>query len=524
MDIFLGLLLGLIIGGGGGWITASSKAKSSLEQTIRDLEGKARGAESGRDAVQRQAAIFQQEIANLNSQLEKFHNVRIQLVGEIKASETKKESIQENFENLQKVLSNLEKDFQKMQGENTELQLSIGIANNENINLQKNISSFSDQIEILKREKNTEIESLKQQHQQIIDGLKEQMVDTFKALAADALKQGSEEFQVKAEEDLARRQKSIEGIVKPVQENLSKLEHEIRELEKARTGSYGELKAQVDSLIQAEKELRQETGHLVNALKQPIGRGQWGEVILEKVLEISGMIENVHYMKQISTNTDDGRIRPDIVVTLPSGRNIVIDAKAVMGAYLNTILNSHDNIEREKGHRDHVNQLKNRINDLSKKEYSSQFQPSPEFIILFLPAESLFSFALQFDKNLLEYAASKNVILATPTTLIALLRTIHYGWKQDEIAKNAKEIGEIGSELYDRLAKMIDHFNNVGKCIEKTSKAFDTTANSFNTRLRPSFDKLRMKAAKGQNEITEIEQLNVSSKSFSELEPKSNLT
>jgi len=559
MDILLGVLLGLIIGGGGAWITASSRAKSSLERIIRDLEGKAKGAEASRDAVQRQATTFQKEIDTLKSQQEKFQDERIQLSGEIKTLEARRGSLQENvdeylkqisnlrennehfrstnvdresqisiakerlsatqkkFEDSQTDLSKLRNELQKIKSENANLQIEISVADNKKDNLQENINSLSHQFEALKCEKNEELESLGKQHQQVINGLKEQMADTFKVLAADALKQGSQAFRFQADEDLTRRQKSIEGIVKPVEENMIKLEKEIRELEKERTGSYRELKSQVDSLIQLEKDLRQETGNLVKALRQPTGRGQWGEVILEKVLEMSGMVENVHYLKQISASSDNGVIRPDIIVTLPSSRNLVIDAKAVMSAYLTTILDSENDSEREKGYREHAAQLRSRINDLSKKEYSDQFQPSPEFVILFLPAESLLSYALQFDKQLLEYAATKNIILATPTILIALLRTVYYGWKQDEIAKSAKEIGQIGNELYDRLSKMIEHFNNVGKSIKKSGEFFDKTAGSFNSMLRPSINRLRVKAGKEQNEIGEIDSLDIMPKNFYEL-------
>ena len=566
MDIFLGLLLGLIIGGSAAWVVASSNSKSSIERTIRDLDGKAKGAEASRDAVQKQAAIFQQEIITLRSQIEKFQALRIQLEGQIKTLEAKKDSTQEKineylqeissrndnneklrnsneyfrsvnnqqesqinllndrlsqvyskFENSQQDLSKLKEEFQQIQRENSDLKIAINVANNKKDNLQEIANSLRTQSEITKREKNEEIESLRQQHQQTINSLKEQMADTFRGLAVDALKQSSQEFRSQANEDFTRRQESIEGIVKPVQDSLLRLDKEIREIEKERTGSYSEIKSQIESLSQLEKDLRQETGNLVRVLRQPIGRRQWGEVILEKVLEISGMVQGIHYNTQVSINSSDGIKRPDIIVNLPGERSLVIDAKAVMSAYLDTLLDSHDEAEREKGYRDHANQLRSRINDLSKKEYSVQFQTSPEFVILFLPAESLFSAALQFDKELLEYAANKNIILATPTTLIALLRTVYYGWKQYEIAKNAEEIGKLGSELHDRFVKMIDHFNNVGKSIKKTGEAFDKTAGSFNAMLRPSFNKLRAKVTQEQGELNEIESLDISPKNFYDL-------
>ena len=617
MNIFFGVLTGLFVGGILAWFTASSKAKLSFERAIRDIEGKAKGAEASRDAVQRQAAIFQEEIVTLKAQVEKLQAERLQIEGVIKVSEARQishqqkideylqkislleetsESLrsknndqkfqlsmagerltftQQNFEQSQEDVSKLKKELQKLQSENANLQIAMNVADSTRENSQDSINSHryqeeitalkselqrlvennekllainneqksqltlandrlvyarnnheqsqtdiaklkvghKNQFETFKREKNEEITILRRQHQQVISG----MTDTFKSLASDILKQESQEFRANANEDFTRRQESIEGIVQPVQENLIKLEKEIRELEKERIGSYHELKNQVDSLIKLETLLRQETGNLVQALKQPTGRGQWGEVVLEKVLELSGMIEGKHYDKQVSTSSNDGVIRPDIIVNLPNKRKLVIDAKTVMSAYLSTVLDSPNDVERAKGHRDHAIQLKSRIDDLSKKEYWVQFQPSTEFVVLFLPAESLFSFALQIDKNLIEYAADKKIILATPTTLIALLRTIYYGWQQDEIARNAKEIGQLGNELYDRLVKMIEHFNNVGKSIKKTSEAFDRTAGSFNTMLRPSFNKLREKVASEKSEIAEIDQLDIAQKSFSEL-------
>jgi DNA recombination protein RmuC len=409
------------------------------------------------------------------------------------------------------VSSKLKKEFQN---ESTELQIEVQVSRKEVDNLRQIKEEVIAQLEALKTEKNQEIESLRQHNQEAINGIKEQMTNTFKTLATDVLKQGNQEIKQQADEDLTRRQQSIIGVVQPIQDNLVKLEKEIRELEKERINSYHELRNQVGSLISTEKSLKQETSNLVKVLRQPNSRGQWGEVVLEKVLEMSGMSENIHYTKQQSVSTEDKIIRPDIIVNLPNGRNLVIDAKAVMSAYLNTMLDSPDDIEREKGYVDHASQLRSRINDLSKKEYYAQFQPCPEFVVLFLPAESLFSSALQFDSGLLEYAANKNIILATPTTLIALLRTVHYGWKQDEIAKNAREIGQIGNELYERFAKMIEHFNSVGKSIKDAGKAYDQTAASVNSRLIPSFKKLGTKVEKKENEIGEIEELDITLRLF----------
>lgn len=223
----------------------------------------------------------------------------------------------------------LKKEFQN---ESTNLQIEVQVSKKEVDSLRQSKEEFLTQLETLKIEKNQEIDSLRQQNQEVINGIKEQMTDTFRTLATDVLKQGSQEIKSQADEDLTRRQQSIAGIIQPVQENLIKLEKEIRELEKERTSSCHELKSQVGFLISTEKDLRQETSNLVKALRQPNTRGQWGEVILDKVLEMSGMSENVHYMRQQSESTDDKLIRPDIIVNLPNGRNLVIDAKAVMSA------------------------------------------------------------------------------------------------------------------------------------------------------------------------------------------------
>jgi DNA recombination protein RmuC len=513
---------------------SSSRLKEELENlqnknvglqiAIGATESKKANLQADRDHLYKQIEFIKHEeslaSSKLKEELQNLQNENVGLQIAISSTESEKVNVQADRDRLYKQIeslkyeenlssSKLKEELQNLQNENMGLQIAIGTAESEKVALQQNQGCLHERFETLKREKNEQIESLGQQHQQIVNGLKEQMASTFSALATDVLKQRSQEFQHQANEDFTRHQKSIEGIVQPVQESLIKLEKEIREIEKERTGSYHTIKAQIDSLIAFEKDLKEETGNLVKALRQPISRGQWGEVILEKVLEISGMVEDKHYTKQAHVNTDDGGIRPDIIVRLPNGRNLVIDAKAVMSAYLDTVLDSHNDFEREKGYKDHANQLRNRINDLSKKEYFAQFQPSPEFVILFLPAESLFSTALQFDKGLLEHAASKNIILATPTTLIALLRTVHYGWNQDEISKNAKEIGQIGNELYDRFIVMIKHFNNIGKSIENAGKAFDQTAASFNSRLLPSFNRLKVKVGKEQDEINEIEQLDI---------------
>jgi len=317
--------------------------------------------------------------------------------------------------------------------------------------------------------------------------------DLFKGLSADALRSNNqsflelakstlEKYQEAAHGDLEKRQLCIHELVKPVKDSLDRFDVRINELEKTRTGAYESLVQQVRQMMETQTLLRAETGNLVKALRSPIGRGRWGEIQLRRVVEMAGMLSHCDFFEQENASTEDGRFRPDLLVRLPSNKNIVVDAKAPLSAYLESI-ESHDEEKRKIFLKDHARQVRAHIVSLGRKSYWDQFQPTPEFVILFLPGEIFFSAALEQDPTLIEAGVEQNVILATPTTLIALLRAVAYGWSNEAISQNAKKMGELGREIYKRLTAMSDHWRKVGKNLSGAVEAYNQATGSLESRV-----------------------------------------
>ena len=317
--------------------------------------------------------------------------------------------------------------------------------------------------------------------------------EAFDSLAGDALQRNNEAFaelaaaklstaEAKADGDLAQRQQAIEGLVSPLRESLERVQQQLNAVERERAGSYGKLLEQVSMMRTTSEQLSKETTQLVTALRAPQVRGRWGEMQLERAVEAAGMTEHIDYVTQATVTGADGRLRPDMVVRLVGGKNVVVDSKVAFAGYLEA-MEAKDESTRNARLKAHARHLRDHIDALGAKSYFEHFSPSPEFVVCFVPADAFLDAALREDPALLERAFDLNVVVATPSTLVALLRTIAYTWRQEALAANAAEVHQLGRELYQRLSTMGSHIDKLGRSLNNAVGDYNKTVSSLETRV-----------------------------------------
>jgi DNA recombination protein RmuC len=327
-----------------------------------------------------------------------------------------------------------------------------------------------------------------------------QLEDRFRALAADALENNSQLF-------LDRSRDQMQHLVEPVNQSLKRFEEQVQAIERSRIGAYSELTTQVHALTELQERVRQSTDQLKTALRSPTQRGRWGEMQLRRVVEMAGMLEYCDFAEQ-KTLFGETNQRPDLIVRLPNHCEIVVDAKVSLEAYLRAIEAEHDT-ERLRHLKDHSNQIKNHVKSLGDKAYWERLTCSPEFVVAFLPLESLFSAALDNDPTLLEFSVERRVLIATPTTLITLLLTVAHGWRQQAVAENLEKIQSTGQELYQRLLTMSQHFSRLGDAIGKTVETYNQTVGSLEKNVLTSARKFKELSPANAPQLEEISEIDL---------------